>query len=274
MKIFYRISDNSYPKLKLPGTDKRVCFENFREEFSQDDITVIADCCSEETLSWLTGVKVLQFSGDNWLGNAGCLRKSISLSKGLEDKLYFVEDDYLHKKGARDVLLEGFEKGDYVTVFDHPDKYMPEYHYGEVCKISRTESSHWKETISTTMTFATTRKVLNEDLDVWREFTEGFHPHDHFIFYKLKEKGRKLVCSIPGWACHTDLTYSADSNAVSSFALLSCDLEIKIDSWAVDMAITQLEKSVSNSDLELAQESKIVGRFKYLLILDALTKRK
>lgn len=44
--------------------------------------------------------------------------------------LYFVEDDYLHREGWIDVLLEGFQVpgADYVTLYDHRDKYLSLIH--------------------------------------------------------------------------------------------------------------------------------------------------
>ena len=40
-------------------------------------------------------------------------------------KEYFVENDYLHHSNARNILLEGFTVGaDYVSLYDHPDKYL------------------------------------------------------------------------------------------------------------------------------------------------------
>ena len=41
------------------------------------------------------------------------------------DIIYFLEDDYLHKAGWIDIMLEGFEYigADYYTLYDHPDKY-------------------------------------------------------------------------------------------------------------------------------------------------------
>ena len=39
--------------------------------------------------------------------------------------VYFLEDDYLHRAGWADILLEAFtlDQADYVTLFDHQDKY-------------------------------------------------------------------------------------------------------------------------------------------------------
>jgi hypothetical protein len=42
-----------------------------------------------------------------------------------EDIVYIVEDDYLHKPLSPKVIEDGFDIGlDYVSLYDHPDKYL------------------------------------------------------------------------------------------------------------------------------------------------------
>jgi hypothetical protein len=94
-------------------------------------------------------------------------------------------------------------------VYDHQDKYGPLYDYGEVSKVFKQVGWHWRYTISTTMTFATTVKTLKEDLyTTWWHYTEGTHPRDHLAFLDLYQKGRRLACAIPGLAWHADLMES------------------------------------------------------------------
>ncbi len=70
-----------------------------------------------------------------------------------DDIIYFVEDDYLHKPGAMDILREGFKRAEYVSLYDHPDKYD-----GNAKILFHTKSSHWQFVQSTTMTFAVQKK--------------------------------------------------------------------------------------------------------------------
>jgi hypothetical protein len=149
------------------------------------------------------------------------------------EAIYFVEDDYLHLPTATiELIEEGLEIADYVTLYDHPDKYSKDYDFGEVSKVMRTKSSYWRHTISTCMTFATTVRKLVEDEDIWTKYLGGQHPHDHLIFTELHQKGRKLAVSIPGHACHCDPTWGGME---------------AIEDWAVDMMWNEYSKdAISN----------------------------
>jgi len=185
------------------------------DQFSHWNIRILADNCSKDTLEMVRNVTskasdvVIEESS---IGNAGSLRKAIEWATEEENNqiIYFVEDDYIHESPSCQILTQGLEKSDYVTLYDHPDKYEFEYGYGEVTKVFKTRSSHWKWTISTTMTFATTSDVLRRDKDIWLKYTEKDHPHDHHIFTEIGFG--KLSCCIPGVACHVDLTYSNENN--------------------------------------------------------------
>jgi hypothetical protein len=73
------------------------------------------------------------------------------------------------------------------------------------------------------MTFATTKKVLLQDLDIWKKHTtnDENHPYDHRIFLDLKEKGRQIAIRIPGLAFHTDLSPIIEP--------------IFVDKWAIEL---------------------------------------
>ena len=252
MKLYYRISDQSYEKPKLIGATKEVCFVNFCHAFSEiifsnmleglpPPIRIIADRCSRKTLKMLrsSGLPLMMTER----GNAGSLRTAFEIAlqeNGDEEIVYFCEDDYLHLDKSPVLLREGIKRADYVTLYDHPDKYTSMYEGGEVSKVVKTASSHWRYTTSTCMTFGTKIKTLKEDMDIWNEFTVGDHPHDHLAFKKLsQERNRRLAVCIPGAACHTDLTFSGKVH------------HMLIEPWAIEMMIEQRE-----SEIEVMLESK------------------
>lgn len=121
--------------------------------------------------------------------------------------IYFVEDDYLHRPGWVDILFEGFStEADYVTLYDHPDKYSS---YPKLnSKILITSSCHWRTTPSTTNTYAMRFSTLKQDISIHRRFSLGRKitaDHDKFCF--LKKKGATLISPMPAWSTHFEAEF-------------------------------------------------------------------
>lgn len=254
MRLYYRISDRGYTKPKLLGATKEVCLMNFCRVFAdlifQKDkqpppVRIIADRCEPKTLQMLSGSGLPVTVTDK--GNAGSLRVALNLALeecSEDETVYFCEDDYLHLPKAPVALAEGIRRADYVTLYDHPDKYTHFYDGGEISKVIKTASSHWRYTASTCMTFATKPKILRADMPIWEEFTSEDHPHDHFIFKKLFEQSRRrLAVCIPGLACHTDMTFSGRVS------------HMLIEPWAIEMMMEQRERDIA-FNLSKMTESK------------------
>lgn len=121
-----------------------------------------------------------------------------------ETIIYIVENDYLHRPKWCEILLEGFETdADYITLYDHPDKYTD---YPDLqSKIFVTKSCHWRTVPSTTNTFAVKYKTLMEDMDLHKYYAEfGVQglAHDHTKFLDLGKRRRTIISSIPGYSTH------------------------------------------------------------------------
>lgn len=237
MYWYYRISDNSYPKEKLPGIGKQECLENFLSVFSEYQGMIVADNCSQETIDYIKSLDLpnLRISES---GNAGAIQWCLmdAINELNEEFVYFVEDDYLHHEDADKILLDGFcrPRVSYTTLFDHPDKYTEHYNFGETSKVYRNKH-HWRMTQSTTMTFAARRRDLAKHWKVWEEHTSGSHPNDHHIFTKiLEEHGDQLACAIPGLAVHTDLSVSIGMG------------KVLMEPWAIEIACERLALQASD----------------------------
>lgn len=129
-----------------------------------------------------------------------------SLDLHPETILYFVEDDYLHRPGWTKVLKEAFSIDgiDYATLYDHRDKYSALYKTSSF-KLFTTQSTHWRETPSTTHTFACRLKTLTQDLRFHRRFSLAREvSDDHKKFSYLKKRGSLLISSLPGWSTHAE----------------------------------------------------------------------
>ena len=212
MHVIYRISDNGYPKEKPEYVNNASCYRSALFVFGKASWTVIADNVSEETKQL-----VEECSGDIKhvkIGHgAGTFNIALDIALGLPDDeiVYFLENDYLHRYNADKVLESAFDlEFDYVTLYDHPDKYLNPYEGGNPFCSNRSESTrvylgkhcHWKLTNSTTMTFAAKVKTLKQDASVLRKWTSGSHPHDFQMFTELTQRGRRLASPLPGYSTH------------------------------------------------------------------------
>ena len=212
IKIFYRLSDHGYNKVKPDYIDNEKCLANFISVFGEDDITIIADNVEDKTYEWLYNLN-LNVERTN-LGSGAqsfnyILKKVLDFNRNYV--VYLVEDDYLHLKDARNILLEGIKTGaDYVSLYDHPDKYIDKEWGGnpfvegggEETRVIKSDSCHWKLTNSTTMTFASTVDVIKRDKEILDKWTSGTYPEDFKMFLELRDNGRSLVTPLPGYSTH------------------------------------------------------------------------
>lgn len=223
MKIYYRISNNSNKKPRLPYATKERCLENFLKHFhrAENSIRIVADNVTESALSELLASKVCEniVLERTSLGNSGSFRHLIAsaCAEAADDEpVYLAEDDYLYVGQAFEVLQEGLRIANYATLYDHPDKYVDHSQGGnpmvsgggEVTRLVITNSSHWKLTNSTTGTFGTTGRILREDRDIWFAASEVTPVYDFYGFCELiQKKSRTLISSVPGRATHCDLPW-------------------------------------------------------------------
>jgi hypothetical protein len=219
MKIIYRISEGGYPKEKPEYITKINCLKNALKHFKQEDFLLIMDNVSDNLKSEIEkvyggkahlvqvghGAGTFNIALDHAIGKTGILSVSD------DEIIYFLEDDYLHKEGSQRIIEDGFELGmDYVTLYDHPDKYLNPIEGGnpycegraEFTRVYLGNNSHFKLTNSSTMTFAAKVKTLKEDEGVMRSWTNGTHPHDFQMFQEINKKGRRLVSPLPGYSTH------------------------------------------------------------------------
>jgi len=212
MKVFYRLSDGGNPKEKPNYINNERCLTNFCNVFNED-ITVVADNIHESTKQFIES-KNVTLEQTNFKSGGKAFIHSLELACKEEDDtiIYFVEDDFLHKNESKKILLEGFRLGaNYVSLYDHPDKYLnpnlggnPHVEDGgEITRLMLSESCHWKFTNSTVLTFACKAKTIKEDFDIWKKCVlDSPHLGSYYAFTKLRESGRSLITAVPGYATH------------------------------------------------------------------------
>ncbi len=211
-------SKASAHKDRFPQFSREKCFQNLLSTLdrTQVNVTFILDTefgkFEDHFLSRHRDDKVIPFragtEGASFLFLADYI-SSLSLSPNTP--LYILEDDYLHRQGWVEVLKEGFSlPADYITLYDHCDKYfLPEYDRLS-SRIYATKSCHWRTTPSTTNTFATRFSTFIEDLPVQRRYSTGRAvTEDHKKFCRLAKKGRTLISSLPGYSTHAEPKYAS-----------------------------------------------------------------
>lgn len=120
-----------------------------------------------------------------------------------DDVVYLAEDDYWHLPGWAQALREGLTVFDYVTAYDHPDKYCADNGVvsSNAAIVVHTASTHWRTAPSTTNTFAMLARTLKADTPVHMHFGSS----DHEKFLELWNRGRTLGTCLPGRATHCEV---------------------------------------------------------------------
>ncbi len=141
---------------------------------------------------------------NNQLSNMSNIRKSFELSKSSSDLVYFVEDDYLHKKDSLKEMLFAYERISSQTkneLIICPVDYPYLYSKIENTEIYLGEKYHWRKVNETLCTFLTSKKILNRNWDKFLSLTK----FEHYPFEKpLHEIYKKELCisPIPSLAIH------------------------------------------------------------------------
>lgn len=218
---------------------------NAAEIFGRDNFYIIADNCSEALIDFIRS-EGFEFE-ETHLGNSPSfkymLAKIVNDAKYNDDDIiYLLEDDYLHLPGSKELIFEGLEIADYVTLYDHSDQYLKyKFRRGGAAPLNRfsfhrwkiflTQHSHWRETPSTTMTFAAKMGTLREDFNLWKKQPDSGIPRDFVTFLRVTKqtsfidamkisrkaglfvilnnfaffrKKRLLISSIPGRSTHCE----------------------------------------------------------------------
>lgn len=236
LHVIYRLSDNGYPKEKFSFATKKYCIQKFFGAFciSPDyppyclHFLVDNTNLKEETYEYAMyevnrhgmGFECIRYNGGS---SAASWRYGADFALAIPgladtDYIYHLEDDYIHRRDSLNVLMEGLERADYVSLYDHADKYIPaskggnlqiDNNGGENTRVILTKSAHWKMTNSTTLTFAVQVSTFKEDKPLWDKWTAETYPHDFDAFLELRAKGRSLITPIPGWSTHCEPRWAA-----------------------------------------------------------------
>ena len=118
-----------------------------------------------------------------------------------DDLIYFLENDYMHVDGWLNKVMELFSTYtglDYVSLYDHNDKYFLPMYDNLTSKVFTSQSHHWRTTPSTCGSFIVTKERFNEDFDILSTMRG-----DHNKWLWLNEhRSRSVITPIPGLSTH------------------------------------------------------------------------
>jgi len=118
------------------------------------------------------------------------------------DLIYFLENDYLHTDNWIEeivTLFQTYPQGlNYISLYDHNDKYFLSMYNNLVSKIFITETRHWRTTPSTCGSYIIPKNIFIEDEDI---NTGGPGDHDKFLHLN-STKNRFVLTPIPRLSTH------------------------------------------------------------------------
>lgn len=217
IKVFVRhcnFSANSANKARPEWFTTEKCWNNLNETADSDtSVTVLFDGAPNEShFLYNKDIDIVCTKGGSDGHSFLNLLKYVN-DLNIEDDtiLYFLEDDFYHRTGWTNILREGFQYigVDYITLYDHSDKY-DDSAYGDLqSKIIVTPSIHWRTTPSTTNTYAMLSQTFRKHYNIHLEYCDlnrGF-THDHAKFTRLWQEGASLISCMPGYSTHCEPMY-------------------------------------------------------------------
>ena len=140
----------------------------------------------------------------NQISNMSNINKSLDLSKNSSDLIYFVEDDYLHKKDSIKEMLFTYERISSQTnkeLIICPVDYPYLYTKVDYTQIFLGQNYHWRKIDESLCTFLTSRKIIDKH---WEKFLK-MCKFEHYPFESpLHEIYKDEICisPIPSLAVH------------------------------------------------------------------------
>ena len=207
-----------YSHMNVSGTDYKIrpqwfdfekCFQNLLSTIDNHPnikLHVIMDGNIDD--NWISKYKE-HYIGYNIVGGSmeaaamEMYRIAYSLLDEMEenDLIYFLENDYLHVDGWIEKVIdlyENFQGLDYISLYDHNDKYFPEYVNDLISRVYSTNKHHWRTTISTCGSYIVSKKIFKEDHNT---HTTVIGDHNKWL-HLTETKNRFILTPIPGLSTH------------------------------------------------------------------------
>ena len=132
------------------------------------------------------------------------------------DLVYMLENDYMHQPGWVSKVFELYGSDvafDYVSLYDHRDKYFLPMYEGLQARLFHTQTHHWRTVPSSCASYISEISRFRSDYDI---FQQGLP--DYYLFNALiNDRQRVLLTPIPGLSTHCMEGYLSPAVDWSSF---------------------------------------------------------
>lgn len=131
-----------------------------------------------------------------------------NLNIGDKDLIYIAENDYIHVPGWAHKVVELFEAYnglDYISLYDHNDKYNQVMYPDLSTYLFITPTHHWRWVPNTTGSVIFGKRILDEDFDVHSKNCSDFNRYEVL----RNTKNRTILSPIPSLATHCEVEWLA-----------------------------------------------------------------
>lgn len=184
-------SKNTFPNINfnlivIDHNSKKEDFEQIKKQLNKSNLK--NSILSLNVKDFSEKIKKINEKNDNvtenQISNMANIHKSLIIAKEqCDDLIYFVEDDYLHKKNSIEEMIFAYER---ISSQLHrelilcPSDYPYLYNKAESTNIFLGATNHWRKIDETLCTFMTSKKILN---DYWEKFV-SMCQFEHYPFEK------------------------------------------------------------------------------------------
>ena len=197
LKINFKVIDHNSTSENLAAIDN--VFKEFSKEYSLINLDVS---------KFINNIEKTNQRGENvtnnQISNMANIHQSLLEAKNCEDLIYFVEDDYIHKKESLKEMIFTYERlasqinNDIILC---PTDYPYLYAKSEVTQNFLGQNYHWRKVNETLCTFLTSKKMVEKYWDKYVSMCKKEHAPFEKPLHDIYEE-ELCISPIPSLALH------------------------------------------------------------------------
>jgi len=197
LEINFKVIDYNSTSENLNAIDN--VFKEFNKKYSLINLDVSKFIEQIEKINQ-RGEKVT----NNQISNMANIHQSLLEAKKCQDLIYFVEDDYIHKKESLKEMVFTYERLASQTnneIILCPTDYPYLYAKSEITQNFLGQDYHWRKVNETLCTFLTSKKMIEKYWDKYVSMCEKEHAPFEKPLHDIYEK-ELCISPIPSLALH------------------------------------------------------------------------